>query len=116
MSIKPDNTDVALSLGKHYYNMALFREEEARAVKGATPEATKKKADMAADVVVLADKSIPPLEKVFNAFDSQPKLKTHDRSNYKSASSLLQYAYEKKKDKTKADFYGKKYDEADKKQ
>jgi hypothetical protein len=116
LKVKPDNTDVALSLGKHFYNMALFKEEEARAVKGTTPDATKKKADMATEVVGMADKSIPPLEMVFNTYDPQPKLKTHDRSNYKSSASLLQYAYEKKKDKTKADFYGKKYDEADKKQ
>jgi hypothetical protein len=115
-ALRPDNMDVALSLGKHYYNMALFKEEEARAVKSTAPDAAKKKADMAAEVVTLADKSIPTLEKVFNKYDAEAKLKTHDRSNYKSAASLLQYAYEKKKDKTKADFYGKKYDESDKKQ
>jgi hypothetical protein len=115
-SLKPENSDIHLSLGKHYYNMALFKEEEARSVKGTKPEDVKKKADLNAEAVTVAEKSIPPLEKVFTAYDSQEKLKTHDRSNYKSAASLLQYAYEKKKDKAKADFYGKKYDEADKKQ
>ena len=115
-SIKPDNHDVQLSLGKHYYNMALFKEEEARSVKGTKPEDVKKKADLNADAVTAAEKAIVPLEKVFAAYDAEAKLKTHDRSNYKSSASLLQYAYEKKKDKAKADFYGKKYDEADKKQ
>jgi hypothetical protein len=116
VALKPDNHDVQLSLGKHFYNMALFKEEEARAVKSTKPEDVKKKADLNAEAVAAAEKAIAPLEKVFAAYDSQEKLKTHDRSNYKSSASLLQYAYEKKKDKAKADFYGKKYDEADKKQ
>lgn len=114
--IKPDNFDVLLSLGKHFYNMALFKDEEARAIKGTKPEDVKKKADMRNEVVALADKTIAPLEKVFNHYDSQEKLKTHDRSNYKSAASLLQFAFERKNDKAKSDFYQKKYDEADKKQ
>jgi hypothetical protein len=37
----------------------------------------------------------------------------NDRSNYKSACTLLTYCYNMKKDKAKADFYQKKYDEAD---
>jgi hypothetical protein len=115
-SLKPDNHDIQLSLGKHFYNMALFKEEEARSVKGTKPEDVKRKADLNAEAVAAAEKAIAPLEQVFTAYDSQEKLKTHDRSNYKSSASLLQYAYEKKKDKAKADFYGKKYDEADKKQ
>jgi tetratricopeptide (TPR) repeat protein len=115
-SLRPENMDVHLSLGKHYYNMALLKEEESRAIKSSAPDGAAKKASLAADVVAICEKSIPPLEIVFNEYDPQPKLKTHDRSNYKSASSLLQYAYDKKKDKAKADFYQKKYDEADKKQ
>ena len=114
--IKPENFDVLLSLGKHFYNMALFKDEEARAIKGTKPEDVKKKADMRNEVIALADKTIAPLEKVFNHYDSQEKLKTHDRSNYKSAASLLQFAFERKNDKAKSDFYQKKYDEADKKQ
>lgn len=112
--VQPENADVWLSLGKHYYNQALFKEDEVRATKGTKPEDLKKKADLNAEIAVLADKSIAPLEKVFNMFDSQGKLKTHDRSNFKSACSLLNYAYGIKKDKAKADMYQKKYDEADK--
>jgi len=115
-ALKPENMDVHLSLGKHYYNMALLKEEEARGIKSTVPDAAKKKADLASEVVAICDKSVTPLEKVFNEYDPQPKLKVHDRSNYKSAASLLQYAYDKKKDKAKADFYQKKYDDADKKQ
>jgi hypothetical protein len=113
-ALKPENSDVWLSLGKHFYNQALFKEDEVRAIKGTKPEDVKKKADLNAEVVALSEKSIPPLEKVYNLFDSQGKLKTHDRSNFKSACSLLNYAYDKKKDKPKADMYQKKYDEADK--
>lgn len=113
-NLKPENSDIWLSLGKHYYNQALFKEDEVRAIKGTKPEDVKKKADLSAEIAALADKSIVPLEKVYNMFDSQGKLKTHDKSNYKSACSLLNYAYGIKKDKAKADMYQKKYDEADK--
>lgn len=112
-TLKPENSDVWLSLGKHYYNQALFKEDEVRAIKGAKPEDVKKKADMNAEIVALADRSIAPLEKVFAMFDGEGKLKTHDKSNFKSSCNLLNYAYGMKKDKAKADFYQKKYDEAD---
>jgi hypothetical protein len=112
-ALKPENSDVWLSLGKHYYNQALFKEDEVRAIKGTKPEDVKKKADMNAEIVALADRSIAPLEKVFTMFDGEGKLKTHDKSNFKSSCNLLNYAYGMKKDKAKADFYQKKYDEAD---
>ncbi len=114
IEIKPDSYDARLSLGKHYYNQMLYIEEEASKIKGSKPEDVKKKADMNAEVAAIADKAIPQLEKVFGFYDTQGKLKTSERSNFKSSCSLLTYSYEKKKDKTKADFYQKKYDEADK--
>jgi hypothetical protein len=114
IALKPDNMDAQLALGKHFYNMALFQEEDMNKIRGTKPEDVKKKADLSAQVAETASKSIEPLEKVFNSFDSQGKLKTHEKSNYKSACSLLNYAYDKKKDKAKADFYQKKYDDADK--
>lgn len=112
-ALKPENSDVWLSLGKHFYNQALFKEDEVRAIKGAKPEDVKKKADLNTEILALADKSIAPLEKVFNMYDAEGKLKTHDKSNFKSSCNLLNYAYGMKKDKAKADFYQKKYDEAD---
>ena len=114
IALKPENMDAQLALGKHYYNMALFMEEDVNKIRGTKPEDVKKKADLAAQVAETSTKSIQPLEIVYNAFDSQGKLKTHDKSNYKSSCSLLSYCYEKKKDKTKSDFYQKKYDDADK--
>lgn len=116
IKVKPENSDVQLALGKHFYNMALLKDEESRLVKGTKPEDVKKKADLKAEVAALANQAVAPLEIVFNTYDSQAKLKTHDRSNYKSSANLLQNAYDMKGDKAKAEFYQKKYDEADKKQ
>lgn len=114
IALKPDNYEAKLSLGKHYYNIMLIKEEEAGKIKGTKPEDVKKKADMTAEVVATADKAIPYLEEVFKFYDPQGNLKVAERSNFKSSCSLLSYCYDKKKDKAKSDFYYKKYDEADK--
>jgi len=114
LGLKPDSYETMLSLGKHFYNQMLFIEEDAYKVKGTTSEAVKKKADYAALINEMVDKTIPQLEKVFGHYDPQGKLKVGERSNFKSACSLLNYCYDKKKDKAKAEFYQKKYDEADK--
>ena len=114
LALKADSYETMLSLGKHFYNQMLFIEEDSYKVKGTTPEAVKKKADYAALINEMVDKTIPQLEKVFTHYDPQGKLKVGERSNFKSACSLLNYCYDKKKDKTKAEFYQKKYDEADK--
>ena len=114
LALKADSYETMLSLGKHFYNQMLFVEEDSYKVKGTTPEAVKKKADYAALINEMVDKTIPQLEKVFTHYDPQGKLKVGERSNFKSACSLLNYCYDKKKDKTKAEFYQKKYDEADK--
>lgn len=114
LGMKPDSYETMLSLGKHFYNQMLFIEEDSYKVKGTTPEAVKKKADYAALINEMVDKTIPQLEKVFGHYDPLGKLKVGERSNFKSACSLLNYCYDKKKDKAKAEFYQKKYDEADK--
>lgn len=114
ISLKPDSYEAKLSLGKHYYNMMLIKEEDAKAIKGTKPEDVKKKADINAEVMTTVDKAIPYLEEVFNHYDTAGKLKTGERSNFKSACSLLSYCYGKKKDAAKVTFYEKKYDEADK--
>ena len=75
----------------------------------------KKKADIKAQVVALCEKAIPPFEVVFKELDSKSNLKLSEKSEYKSACNNLAYCYDRKKDKAKADFYQKKYDEADSK-
>jgi hypothetical protein len=109
LEVKPDSYEAMLSLGKHYYNQLLFIDEEISKTKDAA-----KKAELNNQAVALADKAIPHLEKVFTHYDTMGKLKVGERSNFKSACSLLTYCFEKKKDKVKADMYQKKYDEADK--
>ncbi len=113
INLKPESWETELSLGKHYYNMALFVEDDLNKLKGATPDVVKKKADANAQITALSDKAIPHLEKVFGHYDPMGHLKTSERSNFKSACSLLTYCYDKKKDKAKSDLYQKKYDGAD---
>jgi hypothetical protein len=114
IELKPDSYEAKLSLGKHYYNVMLIKEEEANKVKGTKPEDVKKKADINAEIAAQADKAIPYLEEVFKHYDTMGKLKVSEKSNFKSSCSLLSYCYGKKKDTAKVSFYEKKYDEADK--
>jgi hypothetical protein len=113
LSIKPDSYETMLSLGKHFYNQMLFIDEDIYKARGTNPDVVKKKADLQASLDVLVNKSIPVLEKVFSHYDAMGKLKVAERSNFKSACTLLNYCYDKKKDKAKAEFYQKKYDDAD---
>ena len=113
LTLKPGSYETMLSLGKHFYNQLLFIEEDIYKVRGTKPEDVKKKAELQAFMDEIIVKTIPPLEKVFTRFDAMGKLKVGERSNFKSACTLLNYCYDKKKDKAKADFYQKKYDEAD---
>ncbi len=113
LTLKPESYETMLSLGKHFYNQLLFIEEDIYKVRGTKPEDVKKKAELQAYMDEIIVKTIPPLEKVFTHFDAMGKLKVGERSNFKSACTLLNYCYDKKKDKAKADFYQKKYDEAD---
>lgn len=114
INLKPDSYPTLLSLGKHFYNQMLFVEEDLYKIKGQGPEQTKKREEINAVIDALGNKAIPRLETVFNFYDKMGKLKVGDKSNFKSACTLLIYCYTMKKDKAKADFYQKKYDEADK--
>lgn len=115
IALKPDALEANLNLAKHYFNQALFIEEDANKIKSTKPEDVKKKDELKAQVLSLCDKAIPPFEVVFNALDSKETLKLSEKSEYKSACNNLAYCYDRKKDKAKSDFYQKKYDEADKK-
>lgn len=115
VELKPDNTDAQIELGRLYINMASALQEEARMIKGSKPEDVTKRNGLNDKVLLLVDKSIEPLEKVFNTFDKEAKLKTQDRSKYKSAVSMLLSVYEVKKNQEKTNFYQNKYDNADKK-
>jgi hypothetical protein len=113
IAVKPDNYDVVLSLGKHFYNQAVLIEDEMSRIRGSKPEDVKKKADFNVKLLEVSEKTIAPLEKVYNYYDKLGKLKTHDKSNLKSACNLLMYCYGFKKDKAKQDLYQKVYDNVD---
>lgn len=115
LSIKPDALEVNLNLAKHYFNQALFIEEDANKIKGKTPDDIKKKEELKAQVVALCDKAIPPFEIVFNEYENKGKLKLSEKSEYKSACNNLAYCYDRKGNKAKSEFYQKKYDDADQK-
>lgn len=115
LALKPDALDANLNLAKHYFNQALFLEDDANKIKGNTPDDVKKKADIKAQVLAFCDKAIPPFEVVFKAFDGKADLKLSERSEFKSACNNLAYCYDRKGDKAKSDFYQKKYDEIDSK-
>lgn len=115
LALKPEALEANLNLAKHYFNQALFIEEDANKIKGTKPEDVNKKNELKAQVVSLCEKAIPPFEVVFNTLDKKETLKLSEKSEYKSACNNLAYCYDRKKDKAKSDFYQKKYDEADKK-
>jgi len=109
-SLKPSSKDVRLSLGMHYYNLMLLRDEDFGRIKGNRPDDEKKRADLMAVSTVLADKALIPLEAVFKYYDSQRKLTAEEKSEFKKTCSLLTYMYEKKQQRSQADFYQQKYD------
>lgn len=115
LELKPDALEVNLNLAKHYFNQALFVEEDANKIKGKSPEDLKKKEELKARVIELCDKAIPPFEVVFKEYENKSNLKLSEKSEYKSACNNLAYCYDRKGDKAKTDFYQKKYDEADSK-
>lgn len=115
IAVKPEALEANLNLAKHYFNQALFIEEDANKIKSTKPEDVKKKEELKAQVVALCDKAIPPFEVVFNNLSAKETLKLSEKSELKSACNNLAYCYDRKKDKAKSDFYQKKYDEIDKK-
>ncbi|MCO5235062.1 MAG: hypothetical protein M9933_02245 [Chitinophagaceae bacterium] len=115
LALKPDALEANLNLAKHYFNQALFLEDDMKAIKGKTPEDQKKKDDIKAEVVSLCDKAIPYFEVVYKEYDNKESLKLAEKSEFKSACNNLAYCYDRKGDKAKSEFYQKKYDEIDNK-
>lgn len=114
LALKPEGIEVNLNLAKHYFNQALYIDDDVRKIRGNKPEDVAKKKELQDKVIALCDKAIPPFEVVFAEFDGRDDLKVSERSEYKSACNNLAYCYDRKNNKAKADFFQKKYDEADK--
>lgn len=115
LALKPDALEVNLNLAKHFFNQALFLEDDMDKIKGKTPEDLKKKEELKAKVTALCDKAIPPFEVVYNEYNNKGTLKLSEKSEFKSACNNLAYCYDRKGDKAKSEFYQKKYDEIDNK-
>lgn len=114
LTLKPDALEVNLNLAKHYFNQALFLEDDIKAIKGKTPDDQKKKDEIKARVIALCDQAIPYFETVYKEYDNKGgDLKLAEKSEFKSACNNLAYCYDRKGDKAKSEFYQKKYDEID---
>lgn len=109
-SLKPSSPDARLSLGMHYYNLILLRDEEMNNIKGMLPEDEKRRSEINQKSITLAEKALVPLEYVFKYYTNTGTLSTGERSNLRTTCSLLTYVYEKLQNKSKADFYQQQFD------
>jgi len=112
ISLRPESEEAWLSLGKHYYNMALVCYEEASRISGKTPEDRQLSSQLDQQASILADKAVQPLVKVFSRLDGRKGLKEPESSYYLSSCSLLSYCHEMRKDFTKSELYRSKYETA----
>jgi len=104
-----------LALGKSHFNQAVAVNDTIKTIKGKTPADDANKKALTAQAEAQIKAAIPPLEKVFAYYDAQAKLKTAEKSNYKSSLSLLGDCYRYIDNKDKAKFYDDKYTAADSK-
>ena len=113
--IDPSRPEAYLALGKSHFNQAVAINDSLKTIKGtaAADQASKKAMQAQAEDQIKA--AITPLEKVFNFYDTKGTLKTAEKSNYKSAISLLGDSYRYLDNKDKAKFYDDKYTAADSK-
>ncbi|HLY68879.1 MAG TPA: hypothetical protein VKR53_04075 [Puia sp.] len=114
LQIKPDYPQAALILGEISYNEAVDMQARARTIKGSTPDATKKRADLREQAMKKYDESIPFFQKVEADLASKGKLKMDDKTALRGAYDSLVTIYEQKKQKDKADAYTLKYNDIDK--
>jgi tetratricopeptide (TPR) repeat protein len=109
---KPDYPNANMVLGQIYYNQGVEANNEMKAIKpqpGAklTPDQTKKKAELRAEVINKFDQAVPYLTKVDELLDPQGKLKMEDKENLKNALDLLIIINEEKSNQLEAKKSGK---------
>jgi tetratricopeptide (TPR) repeat protein len=114
LAIKPDYPQAALVLGEISYNEAVDLQAKARTIKGSTPDATKKRADLRDQAMKKYDESIPQFQKVEADLGTKGKLKMDDKTALRNAYDSLVTIYEQKKQKDKSDAYTTKYNNIDK--
>jgi hypothetical protein len=107
--LRPESEEAWLFLGKHFYNQALLCYEDAFRNSGKSTEDRRVKSQLEQQASMYAEKAILPLEKVFGRLDGRTGLKEPESSYYLSASSLLSYCHEMRKDFTKSELYRSKF-------
>jgi hypothetical protein len=110
MVLDKTHVEPSFLLGGYYYNMIYDVQDELSAVKGNTPADQKKKADIKARMVAVADKLIPYAQNAFDMYNSKATLKPSEKGNFKKVAGYLATAYETKGDKVKAEEFTKKQD------
>ena len=114
LAIKPDYPQAALILGEISYNEGVDLQSKVRTIKGSTPDATKKRADLREQAMKKYDESIPFFQKVEADLGTKGKLKMDDKTALRNAYDSLVTIYEQKKQKDKSDAYTLKYNNIDK--
>ncbi|MEO7264007.1 MAG: hypothetical protein ABIW38_03795 [Ferruginibacter sp.] len=94
--------DATVLMANHLYNMASDISAEISTLKGTSPEAVKKKADLNTKYHKTMDEFIVYGEIASAWFDAQPTLKASQKGNYKGLLSNLSEVYTVKKDLKKA--------------
>lgn len=94
--------DATVLMANHLYNMASDISAEISALKGTSPEAVKKKAELKNRYQQTMDEFIEYGEKASAWYDAQPSLKASQKGNYKGLLSNLSEVYTVKKDLKKA--------------
>ena len=89
-------------LANHFYNTASDISAELTRIKGTSPEAVKKKADLNAQYNKSMDEFILYAEQASKWYDAQPSLKPVQKGIYKGMLSNLSEVYTVKKDAKKA--------------
>ena len=112
-AIKAKNNPDANLLMVRYLSEQIYRlEDQSRAIKGATPDAVKKRKDNAAMVNKNWDKLVPYAEAAFNGYaDKKEDLKAYEKGNMKFVSNVLIDYYNMKKQFDKAKAYEDKVKE-----
>jgi hypothetical protein len=100
--------DANLLMAKYLYNNYFDLEDEAKAVKGATPQDVNKRKALYAKAISQKDLAIPYCEAANKYYESFPTLTREDKSGYRKSLNILQDIYQAKKDFAKVAFYEKK--------
>lgn len=99
--------DANLIMARHLYNDVYDLQDAIKKNKGTKPEDAKKRADLKAQSLKIADECIKYAGAAVKIFAEMPKLKPIDKANYKNALSIIESMYSYKGDAVKAADYKK---------